>query len=75
MELPASAYGVTDSSHTAHVRGEDGRSLCGKAITGPVPTGQEAWKDSLGYHDGQHCIACDREFRRVNGTHHVTFEF
>ena len=73
--LTADSYGIVDTSPTAHLRGPDGLSLCGKFIRGPVPTGEQAWKDSLGYHTGQHCIDCDRQHRADTGTCAVTFDF
>lgn len=72
--LSAADYGVIDKSHTAHLK--DGElSYCGKAITGPVPTGPDHWKTSTGHADGQHCILCDKAYRATHNVVPITYDF
>lgn len=75
----ADQYGVTDKSPTAHIRREgDNRATayCGKSIIGEVPTGKNAWRDSLGYHKGQHCIKCSAVYRATwPGAYALTYDF
>lgn len=72
VTLPATAYGVTDKSTTAHLR-NGSKSYCDKPLTGPVPEG--GWIDGLGYHTGQHCIKCDAAYRILNRAVAVTYDF
>lgn len=73
--VSAEAFCVVDSSPTSHIRTDNGAAWCGKVARGPVPTGEDAWRDSNGYHIGQHCIHCDTAYRKANGVYLVTFDF
>lgn len=72
--LIAGSYGITDKSTTAHIRGYNGsKSYCGRLIQGSVPEG--GWVDGAGYHTGQHCVECDRQYRILNHAVAVTYDF
>ncbi len=85
ITLTANAYGVTDKSDTAHLKGgvtltssgdivvQTLRSYCGQTIRGPVPAG--GWRDSDGYRTGRDCLKCVSEYRLANGVSPVTFDF
>jgi hypothetical protein len=73
--LTRSAYGTVNSQPVAHLklRSSEYISYCGKTITGDIPKG--GWKDARGYHTGQHCYTCDRQYRKVNDSYAVCYEF